>query len=358
MELYEINDIREQNEFKGITFSEFKKTDVKKVLIENIYYNKIEQSCYWSGEMICAGHYNDLWEIILLFYAKYIHIANPKLIIYLNKRIDFFNQLIANGYIGQELRLRNNAKMRKLFCEIICILCQSKKKNPVIEMNIKKEDFDLTCMTERFTAPNISYIEHLFQQQDSKELFIAANELAYNIRENVKNIMNATYWLEWILEFDIICKQKNEKCMCERRLFAKVDSKFQMDIVWLIWDIFLFESTLRDELIKKIVQSSLNVFCFKYKQSCYKKRKMILYYVIELFTELYNIHEDMFGDKNKIHFISNNINNIYNQIKKNEHSPNTDYLYQNVKNTNLQNTIDKLETINNLGNEFIPRIDS
>ena len=61
-------------------------------------------------------------------------------------------------------------------------------------------------------------------------------------------------------------------------------------------------------------------------------------------------------DKNKILVITQNINKIYKQIKKNEHSPGTDYLYQNVKSTNLEKTIAKLETMNNLGAEYIPRI--
>ena len=82
-----------------------------------------------------------------------------------------------------------------------------------------------------------------------------------------------------------------------------------------------------------------------------------MYFVIEVFTEPYSLEEDIVRDKAKIITITENINKIYKQIKQNEHSPGTDYLYQNLKSTNLEKTIAKLETMNNLGAEYIPRID-
>ena len=161
--------------------------------------------------------------------------------------------------------------------------------------------------------------------------------------------------MEWIIEFESICKQRKEKFRCERREFANVEAKCQMDIIWIIWDIFLTISKKHSNLIQRIVKSALNLFCLRYRPNCHKKRKQIMYFIIGVFTESFSTEEEIVKDKNKIQVITNGINKIYKQIKSNEHSPGTDYLYKNLKSSNLEKTIEKLETMNSLGEEYIPR---
>ena len=48
----QINDIRKESDFRGKTFSNFKKTEVIKTLINNIKDAKVEESIYMSGELI------------------------------------------------------------------------------------------------------------------------------------------------------------------------------------------------------------------------------------------------------------------------------------------------------------------
>ena len=271
----EISDKRSIKDFKGITFSKYKKADAKKELLNNMSNGKIEPACYWAAEFICAGHYADIWEIIILFCSKHIHLGNPKLPIYLDLRLDHFKQILNGGYQENIIKMRNNNKIRKLFGEIISVLCLSKKKNTFDNIKISKDDFNITKITYNLKADSTQYATKIFKKEDPTELFIGTNEFFWNILKEQKNSALACWWLEWILGFEDICKKENKKYSAARRSNMPVDTNFQKDVIWIIWECLLYEANNRSKGLHKIVTAMLNIFCLRYKPGVRKRRKYL-----------------------------------------------------------------------------------
>lgn len=348
-----INDIRTSPDFRLISFSEFKKTEVKKQMMLNILNGKVEQACYWCAELVCAGHYMDIWEIFLYYLGKHIHIGNPKTAIYLEKRLQIFKNIMLQNEYYDDLQLRNNKTIRDLFAEIVCILATSPKKYSFESVKINRiEEFDMTQMPHRLKAPNVQFAEPIFKKEDPRELWIAINEFAYQISpDHHPNMMNACYWIEWVIEFDTICKNKKQKCVCERRYDVPVETKFQSELVWLIWDALIYTCNSKKNIFyEKIMQSIFKLFCVKYTAGCAKKRRFLLYYAVAILTEPIQNNIEIISPENKklLEIVLKNLNHIYKQIKKNEQSPNTDYLFAGLNTNNLEKTMQKLEMIKNM----------
>ena len=357
METIQIVDIRNSGDFKTISFSGYKKTEVKKQLLLNMFNGKIEPACYWCAELVCAGHFTDIWDIFLLYLGKHIHIGNPKIPIYVEKRFAVFRNIMQQGLFYDELQLRNNQTIRDMFAEIICILASSPKKNGFEPIKINRvEEFDITQIQDKLKAPSVQFAEPIFQQKDPKELWIAINEFGYHLsilNNHIPDLMSACYWIEWVIEFEYICKSKKQRCLCERRNKIKVEPKYQKEIIWLIWDMLVYEAKQRGNLfIEKTVEALLCLFCIKFTPTSPKKRRYIIYYAVAILTESWNPVLELIQDKTLLSTVVKKINTVYSQIKKNEESPNLDYMFSFSSDLNKSQKIEKsimqMEMIGNM----------
>lgn len=348
-----INDIRTSTQFKSYSFSKYKKTVVCDKLVDNMQKQKIEPACYWAAELICAGHYGDLWEIIIQYVGKHIHLGNPKIVKYIEMRYIAFKNIVNQGHFVTELQLRNHSSIRKLFAEIIVILTLSNRKHSFEPIRINRvEEFEIDFMKERLIAPSTVYIDTLFRKEDAKEVTIPLNEFAYNISLEKHNMLNACYWVEWIIEFDILCRKKRREILsCEKRKESmNVDSKFQSDVIWLIWEAIVYQSkTLNNPFIESLIQSLITIFSIKYTTAASKRRRYLIYFAIALLTEPVPMNIELINNKAMVESVVSKIDDIYSQIKKNEESPNTDYLFANLEQqTDLEKSIRQIELMNSL----------
>ena len=109
----------------------------------------------------------------------------------------------------------------------------------------------------------------------------------------------------------------------------------------------------KNEISKKIMNSLFELFCIRYTTGVKKKRKYLIYFAISLVTEKYNSNIDIIENKSVIDNIVKKINLIYKEIKKNEVSPATDYLFNGVvEKSNREKTFEKLEALNGINTIF------
>ncbi len=353
----QINDIRDPSDFRGFSFSQYKKTDVRNQFIENMKKGKVEPACYWCAELICAAHYEEVWESIFYFVGKHIHTGNPKIPIYLDKRYTIFRNIMNQGHFSSPLQLRNNPTIRKMFAEIVAVITLSAKKTSFETIKINRvEEFDITQMSDRMKAGDTSFADPIFKPEDPKELMVAVNEFAFHIGGDKPNMLSACYWIEWMIEFDVICRKRKEPCLCQRRTMDGVEPKFQRDTIWIVWEALSHYSRTKGAYIELIMTSLKNLFAVRYTTGTAKRRKYLLYYAVELLTETVPIDTDFIIAENKqiLQNVAENIDLVYKQIKKNEKSPNTDYLFHNLETQhNLEQSVRKMEMMNAM--EFLPR---
>ena len=307
-----IHDTR--NKFGSNTFSNFKKSDVVKELINCLYYKKLEESYYWTCELLCSNYIIEIWETFFLFIGKYIHVKNPKLVIYVNKKYQDFKKHAI--HVENDIELRNNHPIRIILCSVTTVLTLSEKGH-MIE-NIKQNfDFNIEKLYDNLKAPNMDFANNIFHMHDPKEFFVAMNELGYHLLES-KDRIYIHYWINWIVEYDALCSKRKTKLSCHKRPFVKVDSKTTCNnVIWMIWDLLL-HSVGDDKNKKIIIHNCLDLFSIKYKASTNKKRLHLIFMCIEMILSELDYSISIIENNNILNTIDENVNITFEIIKKNE----------------------------------------
>lgn len=341
-----IHDKRESKEFGAFTFSDYKKTEVTKALTGALNKPDIESALYWSVELICTGKLKDLWDVILLVMSKNIHNGNPKLPIYISDRFSKFREIVQNGYVDRELFLRNAPPIRELFGELIIIICLSTKK-PAFEM-IKlnrSEDFSLDLLGPKLKADSMEWCKFAFRENDPNEILLPINEFAYHLQK--KNLLRCCYWIEWLIDYDGICRKSKSEIKVDVRDFVRTPEKYNSDCIWVVWEIIL-EYVKKNESKRKIINSLLELFSLKYNFAQKKKRRHLLYFAVEICTEHINLNIPIVREVDKVKRIKEQVGKVYVAIKKNEQPPDI------ISNTerSMNSTMNKMNILYNYENKL------
>ena len=355
-EIYQINDQRCVDDFKKKSFSGFKKTDIINAVLKSIESKKIESACHWTSECIISGYTLILWEKLLNFSGKIIHINNPKLPSYLLRKNEVFMNQIKRLHTTSKdkvLLLRNSQMIRNLFFDVVTTLSTSSKtkrydKYPKID---DKEDFNFTNIQKRLCAQMNILPSHMIHFNDPEELRIIGNEIFTLLKNKQFGYDKCCYWILWLLRYEAIHKKKKTPWIVDERDVEDIPKKYRGNIVWVLWDIIFEELNLRNNhQIKKQINALYELFKCNYTIGKRTARIPLLFNAIGYLTNTVSFKKPVRNDYQMFIQVQSNVNKMFGSKKKNEIKNKTTLIEKAPKkeNINIEIVQDKIGIFNEI----------
>lgn len=335
-EKYFINDDRPSESFSKKTFSGYKKNDIFNAVLKNIESKKIEHACHWTCECIISGYSLKLWEKLLNFSSKIIHINNPKLPYYLyRKNLVFMNQINRLNTTSKDkyLYLRNSQMIRNLFFDVVCTLTSSSKtkrydKYPKIDDN---EDYNFTNLQKRLCASMNILPAHIIHFNDPDELRIIMNEIFTLLKNPQFGYDKCCYWILWLLRYEVIHKKKKKLWIIDEREVEGIPKKYCGNIVWVIWETIFEELNMRkNKNLNKQVTSLYELFKCNYTTGKRTARIPLIFNAIGYLTHKISFKLPLRSDVKLFITVQSNVNKMFLEKKKFE-IKNKELFSDNVK---------------------------
>lgn len=326
-----INDTRDVNQFHKMTYSGYLRKDVLDILFKKIDESSLEEVCFWCAEVVVSGYFEDLWERIIIYYAKYINSNSPYVPYHIFVRLNQFLKLSKNEDFKKNfLDLRNSQEVRNHFCELVCIISNATKmRKPVPLPKVNQNDFSKSVFEGKLMARDYSNAVKVLNNNDPQELTIIVNEFSFHISDNHFNLTKALYWLSWTIEWEKTNIKKYGRYDCAPRQIVGIEKKCQKDFIWIFWEILLLELDKRNnENQEKQVRSLFEFYKYKYSPSKKRKRINLLITAVQILSPEFKFNTDMnerYPVYEKLHLIVQacaNINIIYKEKKTEENLEN------------------------------------
>ena len=362
---YKINDTRLMNNFKEKTFSGYKKSDVMNILFKSIDKNKIENSCNWITECIISGYTFIIWEKILVYAFKTIHINNPKIPLFLlDKNEILFNQFKRLNVKDKNivLILRNSQMIRNLFFDVIVTLCTSSKtKKYDLNPKINNDDFDFHNLRKRLSATMNILPEGIIHFNDPEELKIFINEFYFHLKNPLVGYEKCCYWVLWLVKWDDLHKKKKTPWQVDARDVPLKDN-LKRDVIWVLWECILDEIKCRKNkndsniyLLEKQIISLYKLYLHNYSVGKRNTRLPYIYMAIGLLTLKVEFNKPLRNNIEAFIQSQSNVNKMF-ELKKISEEKSEIFIKQDEEDKKIikskKNVNDKMSAKLNLFNEL------
>ena len=280
----EITDPRTVLDFQKTTFCGHLRPHVVKVLLQNIQLGHADYACYWALELLCSGLTHTLWMSFFEAAALHINRAAPNVFSYLETMYEKYAPLEAALPVQRMTELRNNPDVRKMVCEVAATLALCRKvKLPSLPTIKPTHDFDPVTIQESLKAPSSLYGKLVLRRDDPVSVAVPVNEICYCLRQDVRDVSRALYWMAWSYAYAREIKKQTKQAL----LFANRSDEFVSatngnHMVWLFWECVRKQAGTGT---RPYIDKLYRMYCLRWAPSDAKARQSLLTTAVVLVCE-------------------------------------------------------------------------
>jgi len=280
----EINDPRTVNDFQKTTFCSHPRSHVVKVLIENVHLGHADYACYWSLELLCSGLVHTIWNAFFHAAAQHINRAQPNVFLYLAAAYERFVPFENDYPISTMTAIRNHPDVRRLICEVAAALSLCRKnKLPSLPTIKPTHDFDPVTIQESLKAPSSLFGKLVLKPSDPMPAAVPINEFVFCIRQDVRDVTRALYWISWMYAY---CrehkKQTKEALIFANRSDDYVSTGHGHHPVWIFWDAIQKQT---QPAARPYIDVLYRMYCLRWSPAEAKARQSMLIAAVVLVCE-------------------------------------------------------------------------
>tara|TARA_B110001454_G_scaffold176646_1_gene168839 strand:+ start:68 stop:1243 length:1176 start_codon:yes stop_codon:yes gene_type:complete len=360
-----INDSRKSSSFSKTTFSDYKKTEVIKLFEKNLILSKLHDACFIAIELHISLYNNIILETVFNLSSLYTNIDYPEMPnVLFQLYLKYQNALKETNNKNLHLDNRNNQEIRNVLSHVVSLACLSPKNNNFqldLSTKISNLDFEYFIVQKNIKSKDLELTKDMFFENESKELVLVLNEIAYLLREEKDNSKDIFYWISWITELEKTYKKKKIQFNLKPRKIENISEKLSIFWEWILWNIILNETYFRNkpELYQQIY-ALYNFYKFNFKKS--SRQKYLIYINHSIFLLKKNIDFNINPLKKQQDLVIQSIlgnNHFYKMIfdkqeqkyyieeKQETETKKTQKKIQDETNTNLTNKVNSEDKQNN-----------
>ena len=292
--------------FTQQSFSGYKKTELFQSVFKNMVRGDLEAVCQAAVEIHISGWIHNLWEKMVIFSSKQIHLKNPMLPQFmLHHFTQHYQQLLEKNEKG--LETRNMVSSRVNLAQALTVLTLSIKGSLPTLKKIPDHEFDLRTQCHQFAATDTKLVSQILRPEDPPELRITLNEFASHLVK--RNGPRCLYWLNWMIQWEKLFSKRYKSYPCAPRPFKLVAAQYHREMVWILWTLLLTVS--KGQQFHTHIESLCKLYQVQFTGGKKTSRQSLLIHAVMFFTEDINYAIPVLRNKDVYHKAAKNIHRLY-----------------------------------------------